>query len=379
MSQSGGKKKTQKSVVKRATKRVAKRATKRVVKRVVKRKPAKTHAKRKGSRKRTSDLSSKYSMEMLVSPQSGMYGGSLEDALNGAQENSDKMYSELRGSSSGGPVRRRKRSATKRTATKRKTVKRRTSSRSASRSSSRSASGKPRRRRTIKRVDRDVKELAMMGHNSLSSGLHVPINAQFPFDSKYLVLNPDLRQKVYMSDPVSRNLLSSYGPGWSGYEIGLQMKGNRPTRKITSPSPVMGVAMHPHLHPALGNVGPRGPYGPQGGLQGGPFGNPLGSIFGGPLGNQGRVSDWEKRLGLGENVRVQHGLESMPGQRMSVTSDLSPFGAPSTITTAHIGIDRKAMPAMPSMRGKKAPFEGDQASISTGKKTNVNPWSFVNM
>lgn len=304
-----------------------------------KRKRVKKSAKRKGMRKRSGSLSSKYSIEMLVAPQSGYdaFGGEIED---------------------GGA---RKRRTVKRAAPRqhvKRTVAKKLGSQQPSpgrvkRRVRRASTGEAKPRA----VAAGVKELALMGHDRLAAGLHVPISTQLPFDSKYLMLNPELRQKVAMADPVARNLLSQYGPGWSGYEIGLQMNGNKPFRKITSKSPELGSAMHPHYHPAISSqnllVSGTGLSGPI---------NLNSMLLGGPLGNQGRVSEWGLRyqgdnpgyqgdnpefsLGLNENVKVEQGLESMPDHRMNVMSEYSPYGAPNVLTVANIGVDTKKMPPM---------------------------------
>jgi hypothetical protein len=281
--------------------------------------------KRKGMRKRTSSLSSKYSIDMLVAPQlqSGGNIESLNSAMDNVNNSSDKFYNELNGKQSS--YRKRRSSGVKRRSSG---VKRRSSG------VKRRSSGVKRRSSGVKFAKDEntgLKELALMGNHALSMGVHVPINAQYPFDSKYLIMNPELRQKVAMADPVTRNLLSEYGPGWTGYEIGLstnKMADN--TVKITSKSPQLGLAMSPQYHPAFAST-------------------VVGS----------RVSDWGVKYGLipqgpHQNVKTIEGLERIPQQdRMNVTSDFSYYSAPDTLTVSAIGVNTDDMPSMKSDREKK--------------------------
>lgn len=375
MSQSGGKRKTRKRVAKRrpaqkkaaskTTRKSTRRPVKRVAKRVAKRKPAakskpaKSQAKRKGTRKRTSSLSSKYSIEMLVSPHADsshlsnyQLGGGLEDLDHGmdqANEDAEQFYNELKGTRSSGR-RVAKRKATKRRSGKRRTRRRKSESEEEKpkrrrRKASKSSGRKPGRRVVKRRAPAGLKELATMGHDRLRYGLSSPITAQLPLDSKYLLLNPELRKQVAMSDPVARNMLSEYGPGWSGYQLGLQVRGSKKgMMNIERSAPSMGMAMHPNLHPAIMGHG-LSAYGMGS--------NPIAlssMLLGGPLANKGRVSDWGLKYGLaGSNVQVEEGLDRVPEERMNVKSEL-PFGSPGTMTVAHVGVGTDAMPSMACRR-----------------------------
>jgi len=274
MSQLGGKRKVakRKAIKRKVVKRkVAKRKpVKRKPKRKVTKRKPKRRVKVKAKRKPRRKSSSKYSISMLGAPH---LGGGRKPA---------------------------KRKAAKRKAAKRKVVKR-----------------KKGRRKNVKRQSR---ELAMMGIENLGTGMQ-------PALPLHLALDPELRKQVLLADPVSRNMLSKYGPGLEGYTIGMDMPGKSSVVEMVSESPQMGVAMQSRL--GLG--------------QGMGLGLGLGQGQGMGLGlGLGRGWGQGPDFGVGQEVQTMD-LDRLPGDTMTVTS--SGWGqSPEFLTVPGLSLSGDIMP-----------------------------------
>jgi Ubiquitin family len=185
---------------------------------------------------------------------------------------------------------------------------------STSRSSSRRKHSAPRE---------SVKELAFMGNDRMRLGLVPPLPLQ-------LALDPELKRKVQMSDPRVRDIFSRYGPGWTGYQIGIQSNINQPTvtweRKLEGfPAVGLDPRLHP-LHPkslgALGMNVPTGFVGSNGKKQ------DLDALFVGSV--------------LGTNVNVMD-KDRLPGENFNVKSGINIYGlAPEIIRS--VGLTKRKIP-----------------------------------
>lgn len=185
-------------------------------------------------------------------------------------------------------------------------------------STSRSSS---RRKRSAPRES--VKELAFMGNDRMRLGLVPPLPLQ-------LALDPELKRKVQMSDPRVRDIFSRYGPGWTGYQIGIQSNINQPTvtweRKLEGfPAVGLDPRLHP-LHPkSLGALGMNVPTG-----------------F---VGSNGKKQDLDALFvgsALGTNVNVMD-KDRLPGENFNVKSGINIYGlAPEIIRS--VGMTKQKIP-----------------------------------
>lgn len=163
-----------------------------------------------------------------------------------------------------------------------------------------------------------VKELAFMGTDRLRLGLVPPLPLQ-------LALDPELKRKVAMSDPRVTDILGRYGPGWSGYQIGLQSGRKKPTlrweRKIEGfPAAAMSPGLHPlHPHNAFGPIG-------------------LGAVPAAVLGSDGQRRDLDAlavESALGTSVKAMD-MDRLPGENFNIKSSdiLFGIGAPNALRVA---------------------------------------------
>ena len=154
-----------------------------------------------------------------------------------------------------------------------------------------------------------VKELAVMGDDRLRMGLVPSLPLQ-------LMLDPELKRKVAMADPRVSDIFSKYGPGWSGYQLGLQSNRNMPVVELESqikgfPAVGMDLQSHPlagylrgSLGPFTGHTGPFGPSGPR---------------------NPRDLDALAASAQLGTNVKVMD-MDRLPEDALDVKGEISPFG-----------------------------------------------------
>jgi hypothetical protein len=202
-----------------------------------------------------------------------------------------------------------------------------------------------------------VKELAVMGDDRLRMGLVPSLPLQ-------LMLDPELKRKVAMADPRVSDIFSKYGPGWSGYQLGLQSNRNKPVVEFESqikgfPAVGMDLQSHPlagylrgSLGPFTGHTGPFGPSGPR---------------------NPRDLDALAASAQLGTNVKVMD-MDRLPGDAFDVHGEISPFGVGLPDAMRVAGLSKQGrVPRPGQLSGKPESGTGKPGSDTSHDTTSQLP------